>query len=113
MKNFINAIARFLFGLRRPSKAANTRLLRQRAESLESLVIREATPEDIPALAALHVKTWNETYWNVKNPPTYAILEQQWREQVKRTDGSLFCFVVENRKGGVVGFSKGKAYNHT
>lgn len=113
MKNLINAIARFLFGLRRPSKAANTRLLRQRGESLESLMIRQATAEDIPALAALHVKTWNETYWNVKNPPTYAIREQQWVEQFKVTDGSWFCFVVENPKGELVGFAKGTAYNHS
>jgi L-amino acid N-acyltransferase YncA len=113
VKNLINAIARFLFGLGRPSKAANTRLLRQRGESLESLVIREATAEDIPALAALHVKTWNETYWNVKNPPTYTIRQEQWREQFKGTDGSWFCFVVENQKGELVGFAKGKAYRHS
>ena len=87
MKNFVNAIARIVFGLRRPSKAANRRLLRARGENLESLTIREAIPEDIPALAALHVKTWKETYWNVKNPPTYGIREQQWREQFKVTDG--------------------------
>jgi hypothetical protein len=61
VKNLINAIVRFLFGLSRPSKAANICLLRARGESLASLIIREATPEDIPALAALHVETWNET----------------------------------------------------
>ena len=99
MKNLVNAIARFVFGLRRPSKAANIRLLRARGESLDSLAIREAVREDIPALAALHVRTWNETYWNVRNPPTYAIREKQWREQFQVTDGSWFCFVVENRKG--------------
>jgi L-amino acid N-acyltransferase YncA len=112
MKNFINAIARFAFGLRRPSKATNLRLLRARGESLESLTIREAIPGDIPALAALHVKTWNETYWYVKHPPTYAIREQQWREQFDVTDGSWFCFVVEKRNGDLVGFAKGKSYNH-
>jgi ribosomal protein S18 acetylase RimI-like enzyme len=113
VKNFINAIVRFLFGLSRPSKATNIRLLRARGESLASLVIREVTPEDIPALAALHVKTWNETYWKVKSPPTYGIREQQWREQFKAADGDWFCFVVENRKGELVGFAKGKAYNHS
>jgi L-amino acid N-acyltransferase YncA len=113
LKNFVNAIARFGFGLGRPSKAANTRLLRERGESLESLMIREAKAEDIPALAALHVKTWNETYWNVRNPPTYSIRERQWREQFQVTDGSWFCFVVENRKGELVGFAKGKRYDHS
>jgi len=29
------------------------------------------------------------------------------------TDGSWFCFVVENRKGELVGFAKGKTYNHS
>jgi L-amino acid N-acyltransferase YncA len=113
MKNFVNAIARFLFGLRRPSKAANIRLLRARGESVGSLIIREATSEDIPSLAALHVKTWKETYRNVRNPPTYGIREHQWREQFKVTDGSWFCFVVENRKGELVGFAKGKTYDHS
>jgi hypothetical protein len=112
MKNFVNAIARFVFGLGRPSKVDNLRLLRARGESLESLTIREAIPGDIPALAALHVKTWNETYWYVKNPPTYAIREQQWREQFHVTDGSWFCFVVENRNGELVGFAKGKTDKH-
>jgi L-amino acid N-acyltransferase YncA len=113
MKNFVNAIARFVFGLRRPSKAVNLRLLRARGESLESLAIREAIRQDIAALAALHVRTWKETYWNVRNPPTYGIRERQWREQFKVTDGSWFCFVVENRKGELVGFAKGKTYNHS
>ena len=113
MKNFANAIARFVFGLRRPSKAANLRLLRARGESLESFTIRDAIAEDIPALAALHVKTWNETYWNVRNPPAYEVRERQWREQFNVTDGSWFCFVVENASGELVGFAKGKTYDHT
>ena len=112
MKNVINAIVRFLFALSRPSKAANIRLLRARGESLASLIIREVTPEDIPALAALHVKTWNETYWLVRNPPTCGIRERQWRDQFKMTDGSWFCLVIENRKGELVGFAKGTAHHH-
>jgi ribosomal protein S18 acetylase RimI-like enzyme len=110
MRNFLNAIARFVFGLDRPSKAANLRHLHSRGEALESLIIREALPADIPALAALHVKTWMQTYGHVKNPPTYAIREHQWREQFNVTDGSWFCFVVESRKAELVGFAKGKAH---
>jgi len=56
------------------------------------------------------VKTWNETYGNVTNPPTRELREHQWREQFKVTDGSWFCFVVENQGGELVGFAKGKAY---
>jgi L-amino acid N-acyltransferase YncA len=107
VKNFINAVVRFLFGLRRPSKAANIRHLLDRGESLASFVVREAMPQDLAALAALHVKTWAETYWNVKNPPSYEIREQQWREQFKARDDSWFCFVVLNQKGELIGFAKG------
>src|SRR5262245_31943874 len=107
VKNFINAVVRVLGGFRRPSKAANMRRLRERGEILTSIAIREAMPEDLPALAALHVKTWAETYWNVKNPPSYLIRERQWREQFTVTDGSWFCFVVANPKGELVGFAKG------
>ncbi|HEX3448001.1 MAG TPA: hypothetical protein VHS97_07085, partial [Isosphaeraceae bacterium] len=106
-KNLINAIARFLLGLKRPSKAANSRLLRERGETLSSFIIREATSEDIPALAALHVKAWNETYWNVKHPPSYGLREHQWRDQFQKTDGNWFCFLVEDPGGALVGFRRG------
>ena len=69
---------------------------------------RRAT--DIPRLAALHVKTWNETYFRVKNPPSYEVREGQWREQFAKDDGSWFCFVAENQRGELVGFAKGKSY---
>ena len=110
MKNLVNAIVRFLFGLRRPSRATNIRMLRERGETLDSFTVREARAEDIPALAALHAKAWSQTYWNIKNPPSAQLREHQWREQFKVTDGSWFCFVVENRRGELVGFAKGRSY---
>jgi L-amino acid N-acyltransferase YncA len=110
VKNLLNAIVRFVFGLRRPSKATNTRALHQRGESLQSFVIREATADDIPALAEVHVKAWSDTYRTVMNPPTYEIRERQWREQFEKIDASWFCFVVENHKGDLVGFAKGRSY---
>jgi len=110
MRNALNAVRRFLNGLRRPSKATNLRRLGQRGEILESLNIREAARSDIPALAELHVRTWSDTYGSVVNPPAYQLRERQWREQFDRTDGSWFCFVVENRDGQLVGFAKGKTY---
>jgi GNAT superfamily N-acetyltransferase len=110
VKNFLTAVTRFLLGLKRPSKAANARRLRARGETLESLVIRETTPDDIPALAALHVKTWSDTYPLALRPPTFRIRERQWREQFAITDGSWFCFVVENRNRELIGFAKGRVY---
>lgn len=109
MKNFINGLIRFLSNLKKPSKASHKRRLRQRGEAIDDFIFREAIAGDIPALAALHVKTWNETY-KIKLPPVYALREMQWREQFKLDDGSWFCFVIENRKGELVGFAKGNTY---
>jgi ribosomal protein S18 acetylase RimI-like enzyme len=112
MKNFSTSIQRFVLGLKRPSKQTNNRLLNERSESLLSLMIREARIDDIPALAALHVKAWSETYWTTLSPPAFKIREYQWQQQFKITDGSWFCFVVENKNSQLVGFAKGKAYSH-
>ena len=110
LKNLVDDITRFVSGLGRPSKAENERLLSQRGESLESLVVREATPGDIPALAHLHVKTWNDTYRTVVNPPSVQLRERQWREQFGKSDGTWFCFVIENSRRELVGFAKGMLY---
>jgi ribosomal protein S18 acetylase RimI-like enzyme len=88
-------------------------LLQARGQGIDSFKIREVKPDDLPRLSALHVTAWKETYWHVKNPPTYEIREQQWREQFKVTDQSWFCFVVENSKGELIGFAKGRAYHES
>ncbi|MES2004948.1 MAG: GNAT family N-acetyltransferase [Bacteroidota bacterium] len=74
---------------------------------LNSFVIREATPIDIPKLASLHVITWADTYPEVKKPPTFEIREWQWKEQFNKNDNNWFCFVIENEKTDLIGFSKG------
>ncbi len=113
MKNLFTKIHRFVLGIKRPSKQTNTRSLYDRGESVSSLIIREITIEDISALATLHVKAWNETYWTTLFPPPFKIREYQWRQQFKLTDGSWFCFVVENKIGHLVGFAKGMTYSHS
>ena len=108
MKRLAFAAWRLLAGLSRPSTAANLRRRRARGEALESFTIREATAADIPALAQLHVTTWNATYAPLLvNGPGFAIREQQWREAFAANDGSWFCFVVERPDGALVGFAKG------
>lgn len=107
LKNFQNGVVRFVSGISRPTKAVNQRGLLARGERLESFTIQEIVPEDLSALAMLHVKTWSDTYPNVKQPPSYELREQQWREQFQVTDGSWFCFVVVNPKGELIGFAKG------
>jgi ribosomal protein S18 acetylase RimI-like enzyme len=75
-----------------------------------SFLIREATAADVPALADLHVRTFNETH----GPgPTYEIRERQWREALQGTDESRFCFVVEGPNGALVGFARGVPYDHS
>ena len=106
-------IKRFIMDIPRSSKSANIRRLSKQGEKAESFIIREATEADVPALSALHVKTWAQTYWLTLRPPTYKIREWQWREQFKKKDGSWFCLVIENSKKQLIGFAKGKTYSHS
>jgi hypothetical protein len=88
MKGAVNTGLRFLRALSRPSKTSNTRLLRARGESASSLVIRDAASSDIPALARLHVTTWNATHsWRQKGP-TYELRERPWGDTFHGGDGS-------------------------
>jgi ribosomal protein S18 acetylase RimI-like enzyme len=74
-----------------------------------SFIIREADSADIPALAELHVKSFNETH----GPgPTYEVRERQWREAFQVIDGNWFCFVTVAPSGNLVGFAKGVPYDH-
>ncbi len=112
IKNLLNTIIRFRNSLQRPAKQTNTALLQKREETLSSYTIRDATAADIPELSALHVKTWADTYWNVKKPPTYAIREWQWKEQFNSPGKNWFCLLVQNAKGELVGFAKCKPYSY-
>ena len=107
----MNTITRFFQALKKPSREENARLLHERGEAVDNFIFREVRATDLQELASLHVKVWNETYHNVKNPPNYATREYQWQQQFKLTDGSWFCFVVENSKGELIGFAKGNVYS--
>lgn len=113
MKAITTPAFRFLTSLRRPAKASVTNLPRQPEEVHEPLIFRETMYSDLPALAALHVKTWNDTYPGVIQKPTYELRESQWRQTFALDDDSWFCFVIENIKGQLIGFAKGKKYDHT
>jgi len=111
MKPAVVAVVRFVRSLTRPSTTANAKLFRQRGESAASFLIRDAVRADIPALARLHVTTWNATYPGVRRKPTYELREHQWREAFEEADGSWFCLVIERRNGGdLIGFAKGQRY---
>ena len=108
-----NAAWRFLAGLTGPSGAANARRLRRRGEAVARLTIRDATVADVPALARLHVETWNATYAPLLvKGPGLQIRERQWRDAFAKDDGSWFCLVVERPDGRLVGFAKGNRSDH-
>jgi L-amino acid N-acyltransferase YncA len=80
---------------------------------MKTVIIREATPADITALARLHVTTFDETHAPVRmNGPTFEVREHQWRQAFLSADGSWFCFVIEDQDGELIGFAKGQRYAH-
>jgi L-amino acid N-acyltransferase YncA len=77
-----------------------------------SFRIRQATAGDVPALARLHVQTFNETHRGGRpGGPSHELREHQWRESFSKTDGSWFCFVVEDDTGELVAFAKGTPHS--
>ena len=111
IKNLFNTGIRFLRGIKKPSKARNEKLLQARHQTINSFTIRELAAEDLPALAALHVQTWNETYGG--RGPSIQIREQQWREQFQSANRDWFMLVIEDDKHMLAGFAKGQPYRHT
>jgi ribosomal protein S18 acetylase RimI-like enzyme len=107
MKRVIYALWKFVAGLLRPSRRGNLRRLRRRGEAPGDLRIREATVADVPALARLHVTTWNATYapFGLKGPGV-EVRERQWRVKFADDDPDWFCLVVERRDGNLVGFAQ-------
>jgi GNAT superfamily N-acetyltransferase len=81
-------------------------------ESRADFRLREAHDRDIQALAALHVKTFNETHRGGRpGGPSYELRERQWRDAFERQDGSWFCYVIEDDHGELVGFAKGTPHD--
>lgn len=112
MRILVARLIRRLAALRRSTAAENARTLAARGESAEGLTVRAATADDIPALAALHVRTWHATYADLTltrrvRSPTLAIREAQWRHAFAAHDPSWFCYVVARPTGELVGFVKG------
>lgn len=93
----------------RPKGEQNARRLRDRGESLDSIVARDAVAADIPALAELHVATWNATYRTSRGPSVSTRI-RQWKEVFDKTPRSEFVVVLEDRNGRLVGFAAGRPY---
>jgi ribosomal protein S18 acetylase RimI-like enzyme len=105
-----NAI-RVVRALRRPSKATNARRLQRRGESVDSFVIREASLDDVPSLARVHVVAWNATHGGWGSTPSYDLRLQQWTRKFESGAPGWFCFLAQDAAGSVVGFVTGQSYS--
>lgn len=100
-------IRRHVQALSRPTGRANAKRLRERGESLDSITLRDAVAADIPALAELHVTTWNATY-RVTHGPTVETRTRQWNAVFAREPRRDFVLVLEDRNGRLIGFASGE-----
>jgi ribosomal protein S18 acetylase RimI-like enzyme len=107
IKPHLEALKRWRNARSRPSGEVNARRLRERGESLDSVVFRDAVPADIPALAELHVTTWNATYRTTRGP-TIATRTRQWNEVFGQANRRDFVLVLQDRTGRLIGFAWGK-----
>jgi len=74
--------------------------------------IRDARPEDLSALARLHVETFLETHGSSPGAPTYTLRENQWRQILGSCNEEDFCVVIELANGDLAGFARGVHYKH-
>lgn len=103
----IAALKRAFNARSRPTGEQNRRRLQDRGESVDTIVFRDAVRADIPALAELHVTTWNATY-RTNRGPTVATRTRQWIEVFDKEPRRDFVLVLENREGRLIGFTWGK-----
>ena len=102
-------VKRWINARSRPTREENIRRLRARGESLDSISFRDAVAADIPALAELHVTTWNATY-NTQRGPTIAPRTWQWNQVFAKEGRRDFVLVLEDRNGRLIGFTWGRPH---
>ena len=110
VKRHLAGLRRWLTAQRRPTGAENARALRERGESLDTVTFRDALAADIPALAELHVTTWNATY-NTSRGPTVATRTWQWSRVFEKENRRDFVLVAQNRDSRLIGFTWGKPHD--
>ena len=109
LKRGAAALLRWTNARSRPTGEQNARSLRERGESLDSIILRDAVAADIPALAELHVTTWNATY-NTTRGPSVATRAGQWKQVFAKDERRDFVLVLEDRNGRLIGFTWGKPH---
>lgn len=107
LKSRVADVQRWISARSRPTGAENARKLRARGESLDSITFRDAVAADIPALAELHVTTWNATY-NTSRGPSIATRTRQWNDIFAKEHRRDFVLLLEDRNGRLIGFTWGK-----
>jgi ribosomal protein S18 acetylase RimI-like enzyme len=109
LKSRLAGLTRWINARSRPNGEENARTLRERGESLDSIIFRDAVAADIAALAELHVTTWNATY-NTTRGPTIATRTWQWNQVFANENRRDFVLVLEDRTGRLIGFTWGKPH---
>lgn len=75
------------------------------------MIVREATPSDIPAISRVHVDTWRTTYHGIVPDEVLANLsykkrENGWRQVFNNAPKDHgFTYVAEDESGQIVGFA--------
>ncbi len=74
--------------------------------------IREATIQDAPSIAKVHIDSWRTTYQGIIPNHFFFVLsyersENMWRDIISKSPTSGFTFVAELEKGNIVGFANG------
>jgi ribosomal protein S18 acetylase RimI-like enzyme len=70
--------------------------------------LRDATLEDVAALARLHVLTFRETHGG---GPTEEVRAGQLSQSLAASVPPAFCLVLQNGKGELIGFVRGIEHN--
>ncbi len=73
------------------------------------MLVREAVPDDAPAIARVHVDSWRTTYRgiladHILDELSYELRERNWRSALTEHRASNFIHVAEDDGGQVVGF---------
>lgn len=77
------------------------------------MIVREATLEDLPAIARVHVDTWRTTYVGIVPERvlanlSYARREETWKKTLSASaEIQQFTYVAENEARQIVGFANG------
>ncbi|MBW4507590.1 MAG: GNAT family N-acetyltransferase [Scytonematopsis contorta HA4267-MV1] len=77
------------------------------------MIIREATHDDVPAIAKVHVDTWRSTYKGIVPDEYLASLsyerrEKNWHQIFNNSlENGDFTYVAEEKSGQIIGFANG------